>query len=257
MTPTTFETAIITTFTQEYTEALVMQDLTNNPLPIALDTENIEVLYSDVMQLVDTTISEVNQGSILLIDLIKCRQAFHQIAKKIADLEIKEKQDVINLEEDTKWHERSKFIRLFVSSEAGNQFDQEKEEAKTAERLVKQFADKLADFESFIDTYILNIGAANDHNFLTLVEEWKDLSKLKDCLISAKKHIEQGQLKLKTSIRCSEGSHSVNNDSSKRHFSFAINQLKEQINIFKPVHEQLTEKVASKISQVRNQLLLK
>ena len=76
--------------------------------------------------------------------------------------------------------------------------------------------------------------------------------------IRDRRHIEQGQLKLKTSIRCSEGgSHRVNNDSSKRHFSFAINQLKEQINIFKPLHEQLTEKVASKISQVRNQLLLK
>ncbi len=256
MTPPTFENAIATFFKQVSSEALVIEDIGDTTLSLASDLENIEVLYSDVVQTIDAIITEINQGTILLIDLIKHRQAFHQIAKKIADLEFKERQDVIDMEEGTQWHERSKFIRFFVSSDKGNQLDQEKEEAEIAKRLVVQFADKLTDFELFIDKYILNIGSANDPDFLVLVEEWKALGKLKASLISAKKNVELGQSKLKTSVRCSKGSRRVNNDRSKRHFSFAINQLKEQINIFKPIYEQLTEKVESKVSQVRNQLLI-
>jgi len=256
MTPTTFETAITTIFKGEFTDALTIKDSFNNAVPTGIEIGNIESLNFEATQLFDSTIAAVKQGTILLIDLIRNRQEIYQIAKQIRNLEIKEKQDVIDMEEGTEWHERNKLIRFFVSSDKGDQFDQEKEEAKIAESIAEKFANQLRNFEFFIDEYILTIGSASDQNFLLLVEEWKALKKLKESLIIAKKNIQLGQSKLKTSVRCSKGSRRVNNDRSKKHFSFAMNQLKKQINVYKPIYENLTEKVESKILQVRNQLLI-
>lgn len=257
MTPPTFEEAITTIFKQVSTGILVIQDEQNNHLSAIEKTEDIEAVYFDVLQVFDRTIAEIKEGTILLIDLIRNREEIYQAAKKIKNLEIKEKQDVIDLEEGTEWHERSKFVRFFVSSEKGNQFDQEKEEAKRAESIVEQFGDKLTKFESFIDEYIVNVGTVTDSNFSLLVEEWKTLSKLKESLVLARKHIKLGKSKLTTSVRCSKGSRSVDNSRSNKHFSFASNQIASQIHIFKPIYEELAEQVESKILQVRNELLIK
>ena len=256
MTPPTFKETIVTIFKQESTETLIIQN-EEEALSTFEEANNIEVLYFDILEVLDSTVTEIKQGTILLIDLIRNREKFHQVAKKIGDFETKEKQDVIDLEENTEWHERSKFVRFFVSSDKGNQLDQEKEEAKRAKSIVNQFAGKLTNFESFMDEYILNVGAAADPNFSLLFEEWKTLGKLKDSLLSARKHIRKGESKLKTRVSCGDSSCRVDNSRSKKHFSLAMSQLDKQIEIFKPIYEELAEQVEAKILQVRNKLLLK
>ena len=237
MTPPTFEAAITTIFQGELAEVLAIQDNFSNAFSKEIAIENIDSLNFAATQLFDSTIVAIKQGKILLIDLIRSRQEIYQIAEKMKAIERKEKQDVIDMEEGTEWHERNKLIRFFVSSDKGDQFDQEKEEAKIAKSIVEKFANQLRSFEFFIDEYILTIGSISDQNFLLLVEEWKALKKLKESLIIAKKNIQLGQSKLKTSVRCNKGSRRVNNDRSKKHFSFAINQLDAQISVFKPIYE--------------------
>ena len=256
MIPPTFEAAIANIFKEKSTETLETPAELNDSLGLIKETEHINVLYDEVTAVFEETINAIKAGTILLIDLIQNRQAIYQAAEKIRSLAIKEQQDVTDLEKEMQWHEKSSFARLFVTSDKGDQLDQEKEEAKIAKSITKQFADSLTEFESFLDEYILDTGMKYDHNFLLLVEEWKELSKLKESLFSARKHIRQGQSKLKTSVSCGESSCSVDNSRSKKHFSSAIRQLDKQIEVFKPIAEQLTEKVEIEVLRVRTQLLI-
>lgn len=256
MVPPTFEAAIANIFKEKSTEILETPAELNTSSRGIKETEHIAILYDEVITVFEDTITAIKDGRILLIDLINNRQEIYQAAKKIDELAIKERRDVTNLKKEMQWHEKSKFVRLFVNSDKADQLDQEKEEAKIAKSIIKQFTDKLTNFESFLDEYILDTGMKYDNNFLLLVEEWKELSKLKDILLSARKNVRQGQSKLETSVSCGEGYCDVDNRVSNKHFSLAIRQLEGQIDVFKPIAEQLTEKVESKILQVRNQLLI-
>ncbi len=256
MIPPTFEAAIANIFKEKSTETLEMPAELSNSLPIIKETEHITILYDEVTAVFEETITAIKERTILLINLIDNRQAIYQAAEKISELEIKEQRDVTNLKKEMQWHEKSSFVRLFVTSDKADQLDQEKEEAKIAKSITKQFADSLTNFESFIDEYIINAGMKYDNNFLLLVEEWKELCQLTESLMSARKNIRKGQSKLKTSVSCGEGSCRVDNSISKKHFSLAMNQLDGQIEVFKPITEQLTEKVETTILRVRNQLLI-
>lgn len=220
--------------------------------------ENLQPISDRLFDTIAATIDRTEAGSIPLLNLIKLRAQFYEAKDKLITLEQKEHQDVADLKSTTSWHERSKFVRIFVNSDAGERLDEEVAEAKEVSTTKNHFFEELEDLESVINFRIMTIGEQSSVEYKNLVEQWRTIRQLHADAEKSIAHVKSAYANLPSSSRCWKcGSHS-NNDSSRsrNQLSAANNQLNNQMSTLKPWYNQLTAQVEETIDAARASLKL-
>ena len=220
--------------------------------------ENLQPISEQLFNTIAATIDRTEVGSIPLVNLIKLRAQFYEAKDKLIALEQKEHQDVADLKSSTKWHERSKFIRIFVNSDAGERLDEEEAEAKEVSTTKKHFFEELEDLESVINFRIMSIGEENSVEYKNLVEQWRTIGQLYTDATKTSTRINSAYSNLPSGSSCWKcgARSSCDSSTSKRHLSAANNHLNNQINTLKPWYDQLTAQVEETIDAARASLKL-
>ncbi len=261
MNQTTFTTAIQHFF--QNPNATIAQNQfdeidTDTDISNEITIENLQPVSDKLLDSIAVVIDRTETGSIALGDLIRLRNQFYQAKDNLVTLEQKEHQDVMDLKSTTKWHERSKFVRIFLDSDKGQQLDEEQAEADAVTSTKNYFFEELEDLESVINYHILNIGEQSSVEFKNLVAQWRTIGQLQKDGAETLKHIKSAYNYLPSRSSCWKCGTISNNDAStsRRHLSAANNQLSNQLNHLTPWYNQLTEQVDSTINQVRMTLRL-
>ena len=260
MTPTTFTNAIIEAFNKNNFQLegdQLLNDSIANDLPRNIQIDNAQMIFERLRDILHNTLNQVRADSILLADLRRLRIQFYEARDQFFILEEKEAADVKELERSTKWHERSKLIRVFVSSEAGEQLDQERAEAKLAKNIANHFAQHLKNLEEAIDQHILFTGDKHIPAFNQTVSLWRQIGNLQKSAYLAKDNITNAysDFRHRTCNSCGSSlSRSINHSNS--YLTVANKNLSDQLKILSPWHERLTKEVETAVDTIRRKLMI-
>lgn len=228
-----------------------------NDIPRDIHIDNAQPIFARLRDILHNALNQVRGDAIALSDLRRLRIQFYEARDQFFLLEEKEQEDVKEMERNTKWHERSKLVRVFVSSETGEQLDREREEAKLASSIANNFAQHLKDLEEAIDQHILFIGDKHIPTFHEKIVLWRQIGNIKQNSQLARDRIRN------TYHRISQGSCSSCGNSiawstkgSKSELSSADKNLSDQLRLLSPWYDQLTKEVESTIDRVRDQLMI-
>ena len=256
MTPTTFTKAIEQFFLQpdtpiqlnEFEEVLPSSDISRE-----ITIDNLQPVSARLLNTLNAANDQIQSGSIALVDLMKLRAQFYEARGRLVELEKKERQDVIDLKSSTKWHERSKFVRIFVDSDVGDQLDQEEAEAKEVTSTKVQFFERLEDLESMINYHIINTGERSSPEFKEMVAQWRTIGQLEKDARKSIDYVNAAYSNLPTSSTCMNcGRHtSCGTNRSERYLSSANTQLKNQLSTLSPWYDRLTVQVEDTIDRAR------
>ncbi len=219
--------------------------------------DNLQPVSARLLNALNAASDQIQTGSIALIDLLKLRAQFYEARDHLIVLERKERQDVIDLKNSTKWHERSKFVRIFVNSDAGDQLDQEEAEAKEVTSTKVQFFERLEDLESMINYHIIGTGEKSSPAFKETVAQWRTIGQLERNARKSLEYINAAYSNLPSSSMCMScgRSTSCNTTRSERYMASGSEQLKHQLDTLTPWYNQLTAKVEGTIDKVRAAVL--
>ena len=260
MTPTTFTKAIEHFFLKPNTPIPINQFeefLPSSDISREITIDNLQPVSARLINTLNTANDQIQSGSIALIDLMKLRAQFYDARGSLIELEKKEHQDVVDLKNATKWHERSKFVRMFVDSDAGEQLDQEEAEAKEVTSTKKQFFERLEDLEAMINYHIISTGERSSPAFKEMVAQWRTIGQLEKDARKSVEYINAAYSNLPSSnmcMNCGRGT-SCNTNRSERHMSSANTQLKNQLNTLTPWYNRLTTQVEGTIDKARAAIL--
>lgn len=226
-------------------------------IPRDIHIDNVQLVFERLRDILHNALNQVRAENISLADLRRLRISFYEARDQFFLLEEKETEDVAILERDVSWHERSKLIRVFVSSEAGEQLDQEKEEARLASSIAKNFATHLKDLEEVIDQQILFTGERNIPEFNEKVLLWRKLGTLQQNAKLAKDKIAHAYNSFRhTSCSSCGGSISWSTQGGRNSLSSADKNLNEQLKVVSPWHDQLTKEMENKVDEIRGKLMI-
>jgi len=256
MTPTTFTKAIEQFFLQPDTPIQLNQFeevLPSSDISREITIDNLQPVSARLLNTLNAANDQIQSGTIALVDLMKLRAQFYEAREHLVQLEKKELQDVIDLKNSTKWHERSKFVRIFVNSDVGDQLDQEEAEAKEVSSTKVQFFEKLEDLESMINYHIISTGERSSPAFKEMIAQWrtigqmeKDARKSIDFVNAAYNSLPSGNM----CMNCGRST-SCNTNRSERYMASASSQLKNQLNTLTPWYDRLTVQVEDTIDRAR------
>jgi len=254
-----FTTAIGKVFTNSDYEVTKDQLATLAP-PIdvsrQINIDNLQSVFTRLLNTLNSTNEQVKMEAMSLAELISLRKEFYEARNQLAQLEEKETQDVAEIKRSTKWHERSKFVRLFVTSKVGEQLEIEEAEAKEARSAVTQFSEELEDLESVINYHILNTGENNSIAFKELVQQWRTVGQLKDEAQTVKSKISAAYANMSSGSACWNCGRLISTDGgiSKEYLSSADRHINNQLSVLTPWYNRLTTEVEGTIDRVREKL---
>ncbi len=237
-------------------DSLVKESIVND-ITRDIHIDNAQSIYERLRDILHNSLNRVRGDAIALSDLRRLRIQFYEARDQFFLLEEKEREDVIEMERNTKWHERSKLVRVFVASETGEQLDQEREEARLASTIATQFAQHLKDLEEAIDQHILFIGDKHVPPFHDKVVLWRQLGNLRQSSQLARDKIRNAYDRISHGS-CSScgGSITWATQGSRNELSSADKNLNDQLQILSPWYDQLTNEVESTIDSIRTKLMI-
>lgn len=224
-----------------------------------INIDNLQPVFGRLLNALNTTNVQTEADAISLAELIKLRAEFYDAQKKLVHLEQKEMQDVVDLKSSTKWHERSKLIRIFVSSEAGEQLEQEQAEVQEVTSAATHLSQQLEDLESVINYKILNTGEMVSSEFKEVVSQWRTIGQLKDDADAARKKIRTAHSYLSSGSSCRNCGFTTmggGSDASANYIAAADRQLQNQLATLTPWYNKLSAEVESTIDRVRESLAI-
>ncbi len=236
----------------QFEELLPSSDISRD-----ITIDNLQPVSARLLNTLNAASDQIQTGSIALIDLLKLRAQFYEARDRLIVLERKERQDVIDLKNSTKWHERSKFVRIFVNSDAGDQLDQEEAEAKEVTSTKVQFFERLEDLESMINYHIISTGERSSPVFKETVAQWRTIGQLEKDARKSLEYINAAYSNLPSSSMCMScgRSTSCNTNRSERYLASGSTQLKNQLNTLTPWYNRLTAEVEGTIDKARAAVL--
>jgi len=260
MNPTTFTNAIIKTFDKEGFDlegSQLIDESIANDLSRDIYIENAQMVFERLRDILHNALNQVRADTINLADLRRLRIQFYEARDQFFLLEEKEAADVQEMERDTKWHERSKLVRVFVSSEKGELLEQERKEAKLASAIATRFAQHLKDLEEAIDQHILFTADKNIPAFQQTVSLWRELGNLQKSAYLAKDNINNAYNDFRQT-GCSNCGTPINwsIERSGNYLKIANKNLSDQLRILSPWHDRLTKEVETAVDRVRKQLMI-
>ena len=223
-----------------------------------INIDNLQPVFSRLLNTLDSTHEQVKMESMSLTELISLRREFYEAKTRLEQLEEREVQDVVDIKSSTKWHERSKFVRLFVTSKIGEQLEMEEAEAKEAESAVRTFSEELEDLESVINYHIMSTGERTSPAFKEVVQQWRTVGQLKDDAEAAKSKLRMAYSNLSSGSACWNCGRLISTDGglSKDYIASADKHLTTQLNVLTPWYNRLTTEVETAIDRVREKLLI-
>jgi len=259
MSQQSFTNAVVQAFqkkTIQLDDSLLKESIAND-VPRDIHIDNAQSIYERLRDILHNSLNQVRGDAIALSDLRRLRIQFYEARDQFFLLEEKEQEDVKELERNTKWHERSKLVRVFVSSETGEQLDQEKQEAHLASTIANQFAQHLKDLEEAIDQHILFIGDKHVPPFHEKVVLWRQIGNIRQSSQLARDRIRNAYDHI-THSSCSGCGNSISwaTKGSRSQLSSADKNLNDQLRILSPWYSELTNEVESTIDSIRNKLMI-
>ena len=226
-------------------------------IPRDIHIDNAQPVFERLRDILHNALNQVRAENISLADLRRLRISFYEARDQFFLLEEKERADVIDLERNVKWHERSKLVRVFVSSEAGEQLDREKQEAQLASTIAKNFANHLKDLEEAIDQQILFTGERNIPEFNQKIVLWRKIGSMKQNAALAKDKIAHAYAYLSEGS-CSSCGGSIQwaTQGARSSLASADKNMNGQLQVISPWYDQLTKEVENKVDEIRGKLMM-
>jgi len=220
---------------------------------------NLQPVFTRLLNALNTTNIRTEAGNISLVELIKLRAEFYDAKEKLGHLEQKEMQEVVAIKNSSKWHERSKLVRIFVSSEVGEELEQAESEVKEVASAATTIAQQLEDLESVINYKILHTGEETSPEFKELVSQWRTIGKLKDEAEKARAQMRSAYNYLSSGSSCRNCGYTImsgGSNASEQYLSAADRQIQQQLATLTPWYNKLSAEVESTIDRVRASLAI-
>lgn len=221
---------------------------------------NLQPVFARLLNALNSANIKTEADNISLPELIKLRAEFYDAQGKLGDLEKKEMQEVVDIKSSSKWHERSKLVRIFVSSEVGEELEEAEAEVKEVASAATTLAQQLEDLESVINYKILHTGEETSPEFKEVVSQWRTVGKLKDEAEKARAQMSAAYNYLPSGSACRNcGYRSMGGGSaeaSAKYISAADRQIQQQLATLTPWYNKLSAEVESTIDRVRASLAI-
>lgn len=220
---------------------------------------NLQPVFARLLNALDSAHAKTEADSISLAELIKLRAEFYDAQGKLGHLEEKEMQEVIDIRNSSKWHERSKLVRIFVSSEVGEELEEAESEVKEVKSAAITLAQQLEDLESVINYKILHTGEETSPEFREVVSQWRTVGKLKDEADKARSQISAAYNYMSSGSSCRNCGYTTmrgGSDASASYLSAADRQIQQQLATLTPWYNKLSAEVEGTIDRVRASLAI-
>ncbi len=218
-----------------------------------IQIDHLERAFNDAAQAIHKTTQSVRQGNIDIMDLKDQRAAFYTIKDQLKQLHQDQQKEVEELKSESSWHERSRLVRIFLKTEAGDRFEQEQKEAQDARSAVIKFREELEDLETSINNSILELGCTESPTLAKTVNLWKAVGGWLDDGKSAHEDIERASSSFRSYSQCQACGNTVTsaNQRSGKYLDAAANHLADQNESLNHWYSQLSQTIDETVEGVR------